>query len=74
MAGERRRPMLTWPREIPLDGEPADVVALVERYAAWLAASPVPKLFVDAEPGSILVGARREFCRTWPHQGEDRLA
>jgi len=68
--GESRRPMLTWPREIPLDGEPADVAAIVDDYARWLAGSRVPKLFVNAEPGSILVGAQREFCRTWPAQCE----
>ena len=68
--GETRRPMLTWPREIPLDGQPADVVAIVERYGRWLATSTVPKLFVNADPGSILVGAQREFCRTWPNQRE----
>ena len=69
-AGERRRPTLTWPRQIPVDGEPADVVALVEGYGRWLAASPLPKLFVNAEPGSILVGAQRELCRAWPNQRE----
>ncbi len=68
--GEDRRPMLTWPRQIPLDGEPADVVARAEAYSAWLAASEVPKLFVNADPGSILTGAQREFCRTWPNQTE----
>jgi haloalkane dehalogenase len=68
--GERRRPTLTWPRQIPIEGEPADVVALVEAYGRWLAASPLPKLFVNAEPGSILVGAQREFCRAWPNQRE----
>jgi haloalkane dehalogenase len=68
--GERRRPTLTWPREIPLDGEPPDVAALVDQYARWLGGSPVPKLFVNAEPGSILTGAQREFCRTWPNQRE----
>jgi len=68
--GESRRPTLTWPREIPVDGEPADVVAIVEAYGAWLAGSPVRKLFVNAEPGSILVGAQREFCRAWPNQTE----
>jgi haloalkane dehalogenase len=68
--GESRRPTLTWPREIPVEGEPADVTALVREYAAWLARSPLPKLFVNAEPGSILVGAQREFCRTWPNQQE----
>jgi haloalkane dehalogenase len=68
--GESRRPTLTWPREIPIDGEPADVTALVQRYGAWLGGSPVPKLFVNGDPGSILVGAQREFCRTWPNQQE----
>jgi haloalkane dehalogenase len=69
-AGERRRPMLQWPREIPIDGEPADVAALVDGYARWLSTSPLPKLFVNAEPGSILVGPQREFCRSWPNQRE----
>ncbi len=68
--GESRRPTLTWPRQIPIDGDPADVTRIVESYAAWLASSDVPKLFIDAEPGSILVGAQREFCRTWPNQVE----
>ena len=68
--GESRRPTLTWPRQIPLDGEPADVVEAVRRYADWLAASALPKLFVNAEPGIILTGAQREFCRTWPNQRE----
>ncbi len=72
--GESRRPMLTWPREIPVDGQPPDVVAVVEAYGRWLAASPVPKLFVNADPGSILVGAQREFCRTWPNQREVTVA
>ncbi len=72
--GESRRPTLTWPREIPLDGEPSDVVALVSEYAAWLAASPVPKLFVNADPGAILTGAQREFCRRWPNQREVTLS
>jgi haloalkane dehalogenase len=68
--GESRRPTLTWPREIPIDGQPADVAALVNDYAAWLARSPLPKLFVNANPGSILVGPQREFCRGWPNQQE----
>jgi haloalkane dehalogenase len=68
--GETRRPTLTWPREIPVDGEPADVTALVDAYAKWLAQSPLPKLFINGNPGSILVGAQREFCRTWPNQQE----
>ena len=69
-AGESRRPTLTWPREIPIDGEPSDVVALVDDYARWLAGSRLPKLFVNGNPGSILVGAQREFCRAWPNQQE----
>lgn len=72
--GEARRPTLTWPREIPIDGEPADVAAIVGDYAAWLASSDVPKLFVNAEPGSILIGRQREFCRTWPNQQEITVA
>src|SRR5215813_3910958 len=68
--GESRRPTLTWPREIPIGGEPADVVALVEDYARWLSSTPTPKLFVNANPGSILVGPQREFCRAWPNQQE----
>ena len=69
-AGESRRPTLTWPREIPLDGEPPDVVAIVDAYSSWLAKSDMPKLFVNAEPGAILTGDQREFCRTWPNQTE----
>jgi haloalkane dehalogenase len=69
-AGESRRPTLTWPRQIPIEGEPAAVVEVVERYGRWLAISDVPKLFVNAEPGSILTGRPREFCRSWPNQTE----
>jgi len=68
--GESRRPTLTWPREIPVEGEPADVVEIVSRYAEWLSTSDVPKLFINAEPGAILIGRQREFCRTWPNQRE----
>jgi haloalkane dehalogenase len=68
--GEARRPTLTWPRQIPIEGEPADVVQIVSEYAGWLASSPIPKLFINGEPGSILTGAQREFCRTWPNQRE----
>jgi haloalkane dehalogenase len=68
--GESRRPTLQWPREIPIGGEPADVVRIVDGYAKWLAGTAIPKLFVNAEPGSILVGAQREFCRAWPNQRE----
>jgi haloalkane dehalogenase len=69
-AGESRRPTLTWPREIPVDGEPADVVRIVQEYGDWLSKSPIPKLFINADPGSILVGAQRDFCRRWPNQQE----
>ncbi|HEX5502279.1 MAG TPA: haloalkane dehalogenase [Thermomicrobiales bacterium] len=69
--GEGRRPTLTWPRQIPLDGEPADVTAIVNAYAAWLATSDVPKLFVKGEPGGVLGGgAPVELCRAWPAQTE----
>jgi len=68
--GESRRPTLTWPRELPINGEPEDVVSIVDDYSEWLAQSDVPKLFVNAEPGAILTGSQREFCRTWPNQEE----
>ncbi len=70
-AGESRRPTLTWPREIPVEGEPVDVVEIVTEYGKWLSdgASP-PKLFINAEPGAILIGKAREFCRSWPNQVE----
>jgi haloalkane dehalogenase len=68
--GEARRPTLSWPRQIPLGGEPADVLAIVQAYADWLSRSEMPKLFVNAEPGAILLGAQREFCRAWPNQTE----
>ena len=69
-AGEDRRPTLSWPRQIPIDGAPRAVVEIVEAYGAWLARSPVPKLFINAEPGAILTGRQREFCRIWPNQTE----
>ncbi|MDP2122877.1 MAG: haloalkane dehalogenase [Parvibaculum sp.] len=68
--GESRRPTLTWPRQIPLDGEPEDVTELVADYAHWMAENELPKLFVNAEPGAILTGAQREFCRSWKNQTE----
>lgn len=68
--GETRRPMLSWPRQLPIDGEPAEIVALVQRYSDWMKTNRIPKLFVNADPGAILVGAQREFCRTWPNQLE----
>ncbi len=68
--GESRRPTLTWPREIPLDGKPQDVVKICNSYASWLSKSDVPKLFINADPGAILIGPQREFCRSWPNQRE----
>jgi haloalkane dehalogenase len=68
--GESRRPTLTWPRELPINGEPEDVVSIVADYSKWLAQSEVPKLFVNTEPGAILTGSQREFCRRWPNQEE----
>ncbi len=70
-AGESRRPTLTWPRQIPIEGEPPDVTAIVAEYARWLGASAAPpKLFVNADPGTILIGNQRESCRQWPNQRE----
>ena len=72
--GESRRPTLTWPREIPIEGTPADVTEIVRRYAEWMSANDLPKLFVNAEPGAILTGAQREFCRGWGNQEEVTVA
>ncbi len=72
--GEERRPTLTWPRQIPIEGEPAEVVELVQSYADWLSKSDMPKLFINAEPGAILIGPQREFCRSWPNQQEVTVA
>jgi haloalkane dehalogenase len=66
--GPSRQPILSWTRELPIAGEPADVVAIVDAYAKWLSTSPIPKLFIDAEPAGFLIGAQREFCRAWPNQ------
>ena len=67
---EHRQPTLNWPRQIPIDGEPAHMVELVDAYAHFMASSDIPKLFINADPGSILVGKQREFCRSWPNQTE----
>jgi haloalkane dehalogenase len=69
-AGEGRRPMLTFPRQFPIDGEPAEIVAIVNAYAGWLEQSPIPKLFINCDPGLLLTGALREYCRSWPAQTE----
>jgi haloalkane dehalogenase len=68
--GEDRRPTLSWPRNIPIEGEPADVVATVEEYGAWLSKSDVPKLFIKGEPGALIRGRALDFVRTWPNQTE----
>lgn len=72
--GESRRPTLTWPRQIPIDGEPADVHDIVVAYGKWLETSDLPKLFINADPGTVLIGAQREYCRTWPNQIETTVA
>lgn len=68
-AGKRRQ-TLVWPRELPIEGEPADVVAAVSTYGEWLSTSAIPKLFISADPGALVVGRAREFCRSWPNQQE----
>ena len=68
--GPSRQPMLTWSRELPIEGKPEDVVKIVDSYARWLSTSPTPKLFINGDPGGFLIGAQREFCRAWPNQQE----
>ena len=67
---QHRRPTLTWPRQIPIEGEPAEVVEIVQSYADWLSGASLPKLFVNADPGAILTGAQRDFVRSWPNLSE----
>jgi haloalkane dehalogenase len=71
---EDRWPTLTWPRQIPIAGQPADVVATAERYATFMAENDLPKLFINAEPGAILAGERRDFCQGWKNQTEVTVA
>ena len=71
---EHRRPTLTWPRQIPIEGEPADVTQIVTDYGEWLSSSDVPKLLINADPGAILNGPQLEYCRTWPNQTEVTVA
>jgi haloalkane dehalogenase len=66
--GPSRLPMLAWTRELPIEGEPKDVVEVVDSYSRWLSSSPIPKLFIDAEPAGFLIKGQREFCRAWPNQ------
>ncbi len=72
--GESRRPTLSWPRNIPIDGEPADVTSVVNDYSSWLAESDVPKLFVNAEPGAIVQGRTRDLIRSWPNVTETTVS
>ena len=72
--GEGRRPTLTWPRQIPIEGEPPEVVEIAQAYAEWLGGSDVKKLFINAEPGAILTGRMRDLCRNWPNQTEVTVA
>jgi haloalkane dehalogenase len=70
LQAQDRWPTLTWPRQIPIAGEPADVVQICAAYSQWMAENEIPKLFVNAEPGAILIGAPRDFCRSWKNQTE----
>ena len=69
-SGEDRRPTLTWPRQIPIEGKPADVHEIVSEYAKWLSKAPIPKFFVNASPGALLQGSARDLVRTWPNLTE----
>jgi haloalkane dehalogenase len=69
-AGEDRRAMLSWPRSLPLDGEPREVNEVVSKNGLWLAQCTVPKLFINGEPGTLVRGRLREIIRTWPNQSE----
>ena len=72
--GEDRRPTLSWPRNIPIDGQPADVASVVNDYSGWLAEADVPKLFVNAEPGAVVNDRSRELIRTWPNLTETTVS
>ncbi len=65
-----RRPTLDWPRQIPLENDPPEICKIVDSYSQWMAENNIPKLFINAEPGAILIGKQREFCRTWNNQKE----
>jgi len=69
-SGEDRRPTLSWPREIPIEGEPGNVCQIVNEYAEWMKTNNIPKLFINAEPGAITTGKIRDFCRSWKNQTE----
>ena len=65
-----RRPTLDWPRQIPIDNEPEEVCKITEDYSSWMSVNEIPKLFINADPGAILIGEQREFCRKWKKQKE----
>ena len=65
-----RRPTLDWPRQIPIENEPEEVCKIVEDYSSWMSLNEIPKLFINADPGAILIGEQREFCRKWKNQKE----
>jgi haloalkane dehalogenase len=69
-AGEDRRPTLTFPRELAVGGEPPPMVEIIRDYGNWMATNDVPKLFVNGDPGSIVTGGSRDFCRSWKNQHE----
>jgi len=68
--GPSRQPILTWTRDLPIAGQPADVTQIVDSYSRWLTTNPIPKLFINGDPAGFLIGAQREFCRAWPNQQE----
>lgn len=72
--GEGRRPTLTMPREIPIDGQPPETHEMVAAYCEWLSTSPLPKLFINARPGAAISGETEAFCRSWPNQIEVEVA
>ena len=65
-----RRPTLDWPRQIPIDNKPEEVCNIVKDYSLWMSINEIPKLFINANPGSILKGEQRDFCRKWKNQEE----
>tara|TARA_Y100000768_G_C23864531_1_gene627380 strand:- start:219 stop:1031 length:813 start_codon:yes stop_codon:yes gene_type:complete len=65
-----RRPTLDWPRHIPINDEPPEMVKIVSSYEKWMSENDLPKLFINADPGTILVGRQREICRKWKNQIE----
>ena len=72
--GEARRPTLTWPRQIPIAGQPADTLEIIGAYSKWLGETAIPKLFVNAEPGALIQGPARDFVRAWPNLSEVTVA